>query len=199
LKFKHVFELTLADQHDLLALIKGCRRKDRSSQKLLYQRFYSMGMGICCRYSPSRDEAKEILNDGFLKVFTHIKAYDTDRPFVSWFSKILVNTAINHYRKNLKFQLHQDLTMAKSIQNEESIISGIAYQEVLEMIQELPATYRMVFNLYVMEGYKHREIAQQLGITVGTSKSNLSRAREHLRRILKDYFQEENNVKKETR
>ena len=89
--------------------------------------------------------------------------------------------------------------MAKSLKQQENVLSGISYQEVLEMIQELPAAYRMVFNLHAIEGYKHREIAKQLGITTGTSKSNLSRAREHLRTVLKDYFEFEINVKKEER
>lgn len=158
-----------------------------------------MGMGICSRYSKNQEETKEVLNDGFMKVFTHIRKFDVDRPFVSWFSKILVNTAINHYRKNLKHELDLELTMAKSLKQDESILSGISYKEVLEMIQELPPAYRMVFNLHAIEGYKHREIAQELGITAGTSKSNLSRAREHLQVILKDYFEFENHVKKEGR
>ena len=156
-------------------------------------------MGICSRYSRDREEAKEILNDGFMKVFTHINRYDVNRPFINWFSRILINTAINHYKKNLKHRHHQDLDMAKTLQNEDNILSGINYQEVLEMIQELPDAYRMVFNLHVIEGYKHEEIARQLGITVGTSKSNLFRAREHLKVILKDYFELEKDVKKEKR
>jgi len=156
-------------------------------------------MGICSRYSKDREEAKEILNDAFMKVFTHIKRYDVNRPFFSWFSRILINTAINHYKKNLKHQHHQDLAMAETLQNEDSILSGINYQEVLEMVQELPAAYRMVFNLHVIEGYKHQEIARELGITVGTSKSNLFRAREHLKVILKDYFELEDDVKKAKR
>ncbi len=191
--------MTTAHPQDLSKLIRGCTRRDRASQKALYKHFYSLAMGICSRYSQNREDAKEVLNDGFMKVFTHIRKYDVNRPFTSWFSKILVNTAINHYKKNLKYQLHQELTMAKSLKQEEDVLSGISYQEVLAMVQELPAAYRMVFNLFVIEGYKHREIAQQLGITTGTSKSNLSRAKEHLRVVLKDYFELENNVQKEER
>jgi len=175
------------------------RKRNRKSQKVLYKEFYGFGMSICIRYANNSEEAKEILNDGFMKVFTNIKKYDTSLPFTSWFKTILVNTAINHYKKNLKHQGHLDLSFARSVSHNGSVLNDMSYQEMIRVVQELPPAYRLVFNMYVMEGLKHREIAQELGISVGTSKSNLSRAKEQLRKKLKGHYETVlvENVRKE--
>ena len=173
-----------APETDLAAIIYGCRKKQRDSQRQLYHRFYAYGMSICLRYGDDEQEAILILNDGFLKVFNNLKKYDLSRPFKPWFRKILVNTAINHVRKYKKRQLRVDMDAAKHVLDREDILSRINYQELMAMVQSLTIGYRTVFNLYVIDGYKHEEIAEMLGISVGTSKSNLWKARERLKEMV---------------
>ena len=175
----------------ITASLIGCRREDRKSQKILYQEFYSYGMCICLRYADGRDEAAEILNDGFMKVFSNIKKFDLARPFKPWLSKILVNTAINHYHSKQRKIQTESITKEIREADDEIILSGISYLEVVSLLQKLPPAYKAVFNLHVMEGYKHEEIASLLNISVGTSKSNLFKAKGLLKRILKDFFEED--------
>lgn len=161
----------------------------RESQKLLYQEFYSYGMSICLRYADNRDEAAEILNDGFMKIFQNIKRFDLARPFKPWLRRIMVNTAINHYHQKQRELKTDELDNAKYHSEQENILAGISYQEIIVMLQKLSPAYRTVFNLYVIEGYKHEEIASMLGVSIGTSKSNLFKAKEQLKRILNDFFE----------
>jgi len=173
----------------LLEILRGCRKQRRESQKLLYQEFYGYSMSICLPYADSRDEAAEILNDGFMKLFNNIRQFDLGKPLKPWLRAIMVNTAINHYRQKQRIIQAEEMDNANQEPEAESIISGISYQEIIAMLQKLPPAYRVVFNLYVIEGYKHEEIAKMLGITVGTSKSNLFKAKENLRNILNDFFE----------
>lgn len=146
-------------------------------------------MSICLRYADNRDEAAEILNDGFMKIFTNIRQFDLSKPLKPWLRKVMINTAINRYRQ--KQRAIQVEAMEKAAQQGESegVISGITYQEIIGMLHKLPPAYRTVFNLYAIEGYKHEEIAQMLDISVGTSKSNLHKAKECLRKILSEFFE----------
>ncbi len=147
--------------------------------------FYAYGMSITLRYANSRDEASEILNDAFMKVFDNIKSFNPNRSFKPWLRTIIVNTAINHFHKTNSNWQREGLEAVKGkIGIEETVISGISYQEIIELVQELSPAYRMVFNLYVIEGFRHREIAEMLGISVGTSKSNLAKAKKNLQALL---------------
>lgn len=151
--------------------------------------FYAYGMSITLRYADSRDEAAEILNDAFMKVFTNIRDFDTSRAFKPWLRRIIINTAINHYHRNKESSQIEDIDAAdKNLSRAERIISGISYDEIIEMVQQLTPAYRTVFNLYVIEGFKHKEIAEMLDIAVGTSKSNLSKAKKNLQSILEKNF-----------
>ena len=180
----------LRDKEDQIRnLLVGCREMQRSSQKLLYQEFYSYGMSICLRYADNREEAAEILNDGFMKIFQNIKRFDLARPFKPWLRKIMVNTAINHYHQKQRALKTDELDNARHQTEQENILSGISYQEIIVMLQKLSPAYRTVFNLYVLEGYKHEEIASMLGVSIGTSKSNLFKAKEQLKRILNNFFE----------
>lgn len=170
-------------------IIKGCRKRRRKSQKKLYKMFYAYGMSITLRYAESRDEAAEILNDAFMKVFTNIKSYDSERPFKPWLRRIIINTAINHYHRNKDYHQMDDVDIAgQNLSREEHVISGISYDEIIDMVQQLTPAYRTVFNLYVIEGFKHKEIAEMLDIAEGTSKSNLSKAKKNLQAILEKNF-----------
>lgn len=146
-------------------------------------------MSICLRYADNRDEAAGILNDGFMKIFTNIRQFDLRRPLKPWLRKVMINTAINHYRQKQRAIQAEAMEKALYEAESENVISGISYQEIIGMLQKLPPAYRTVFNLYAIEGYKHEEIAQMLQISVGTSKSNLFKAKECLRRILNEFFE----------
>ncbi len=180
----------LRDNEDQIkTLLTGCVSMHRESQKLLYQKFYSYGMSICLRYADNRDEAAEILNDGFMKIFQNIKKFDLARPFKPWLRRIMVNTAINHYHQKQRELKTDELDNARYHSEQENILAGISYQEIIVMLQKLSPAYRTVFNLYVIEGYKHEEIASMLGVSIGTSKSNLFKAKEQLKRILNNFFE----------
>lgn len=170
-------------------ILNGCRKQRRESQKMLYEEFYGYGMSICLRYADNRDEAAAILNDGFMKIFTNIRQFDLSKPLKPWLRKIMINTAINHYHRKQRSVQFDEMERANQEAETESIISGISYQEIIAMLHKLPPAYRTVFNLFVIEGYKHEEIAKTLGITVGASKSNLFKAKEYLRKILNDFFE----------
>lgn len=172
-----------------MPLLEGCLRGDRVSQKLLYKEFYNYGMSISLRYAGNRDEASEILNDSFMKIFSNLKKFDLQKPFKPWLRKILVNTSINHYHKKRREIRVEEMQKAKNEWDSEKILSGISYQEVIGLLQKLPPAYRTVFNLYVIEGYTHEEIAGMLNIATGTSKSNLYKAKEQLKLILSDFFE----------
>lgn len=162
--------------------------KDRQSQRDLYREFYAYGMSICIRYAGNRDEAAEILNDGFIKVFDKIETFQTDRPFKPWLSTILVNTAINYYNKNKKHKNWSSLENGMDTPVEATVIQDLSYNDLVKLVQDLSPQYRTVFNLYVIEGYNHEEIAEMLDISVGTSKSNLFKAKKSLRKTLNSFF-----------
>ena len=168
-------------EKDLQPIIEGCRKKQRRSQQALYRHFYSYGMSICIRYAEDENAAITILNDGFLKVFNRIHKYDPQYTFKPWLRMVLINTAIDYVNKRNKQMKKEALHEAQSISSREDILSRIGYAELLELVRSLSLGYRTVFNLYVIDGFKHEEIAQKLNISVGTSKSNLSKAKSKLR------------------
>jgi len=143
-------------------------------------------MSICYRYVANEDEALAIMNNGFLKIFTHISKFDDSYDFKPWFKTIMVNTAINYVKKMKKYKAEINIEEAATLQTSNDILSKISFKELLNTIQTLSLGYRTVFNMYVLDGYKHEEIAQQLGISVNTSKSNLSRAKVRLREIIQE-------------
>ena len=150
--------------------------------------YYSYGLSICYRYANEKNEAIGILNSGFLKVFKNIKKYDPTYDFKPWFKTIMVNTAINHVKKMKKFNAEIGLDAVNSYPTSDDILGKISFDELLATIQTLSVGYRTVFNMYVLDGYKHDEIAERLGISVNTSKSNLSRAKEKLRDLIQRKF-----------
>lgn len=167
-------------------IVKGCLKDDRASQNALYKQYYSYGMSISIRYVDSRDEAAAVLNDAFYKIFKNFKKYDTSKSFKPWLSRIIVNTAITYIKKKKKSEFVNIDSIAEVSDTVEEVKSNVSYADILKLIQGLSTAYKTVFNLYVIDGYKHEEIAEQLGISIGTSKSNLSRAKQHLREKLKD-------------
>ncbi|MGY6559390.1 MAG: RNA polymerase sigma factor [Nitritalea sp.] len=179
--------MTASDDTRLPVLIAQCKRKDERAQRELFAIAYPAAMGVCRRYAPSRDEAHSILNEGFLKVFTHLDQYDDGLHFLAWVKKIMVHTAIDHYRRQKRYALkHPEIPDHWNEPFEESILDQLSTDELLDMIGQLSPAYRMVFSLYAVEGYTHKEIAEKLGITEGTSKSNLAKAKQKLQQAIQN-------------
>lgn len=174
------------EEKELYKLIKSCKSGNRQSQDSLYKLYYGYAMGICLRYSKTYEEAVEIANDGFLKVFDKIQKYTPGYSFKGWVRRIMVNSSIDYYRQNSKHYGSFDISHAQNEAKNDTIISQLSEQEIIAAIQQLPPSYRLVFNLYVIEGYKHSEIAEIMNISTGSSKSSLSIARNKLRKILID-------------
>lgn len=169
-------------------LIKACVKENSKAQEELYKHFYGYAMGISLRYTQRREEAVEILNDSFFKAFTKIRQYESGRSFKSWLARIVVNTAIDQYRRNKKHENHVDISTLKDYHYDSDLISSLAAEDILRLVQKLPEAYRMTFNLYVIEGYSHEEISKELGIPLGTSRSHLSRAKVKLREMITKQF-----------
>jgi RNA polymerase sigma factor (sigma-70 family) len=167
-------------------LLKASLSGDRKSQELLYRLHYGFAMSICMRYAKSKEEALEVVNDGFMKVFTKGESFNPKYAFKAWLRRIMINAAVDYYRSQQKHYYHEDISEAIDISsNDSSAISQMNHQELIGLVQKLSPSYRMTFNLYVIEGYSHEEIGEKMGISIGTSKSNLARARENLRQMLK--------------
>ena len=165
-------------------LVQACIRKERWAQKILYEEFYRKMMGVCLRYANNEDEALDILHEGFIKVFKHIGKYQAGTSLVAWIRRIMVNTAIDYYRKAIRRRT-EDLDQAFQISTQEAdAVSQCTVEEILAAVRDLSPAYRAVFNLYVIEGYSHREIADMLDITESTSRSNLVKARVKLKETL---------------
>ena len=165
--------------------VEGCRRRDRSAQRALYERYFPYGMSVTVRYCDDRQEAVAVLHTAFLKVFRKLDAYDASRPFEPWFRTIVVRACLDAVRARAKIAT-VELDDGLAAYDREETLSRIGYEELLGMVQNLTAGYRTVFNLYVIDGFKHEEIAERLGISVGTSKSNLSKARVILQRMVRE-------------
>jgi len=165
-------------------LLEGCKRGDRKAQELLYKTLAGKMLGVCMRYARDRYEAEDILQTAFVKVFQKVAEFRADGSFEGWIRRIMVNTAIENYRKNQRMMNVVDIDEAYDIQQSTFDISGLETKDILKLIDELSGGYRLVFNMYVIEGYSHKEIGAELGITEGASKSQLSRAKAILREKL---------------
>lgn len=167
-------------------LIDGCRKGDRAFQKALYDRYCRKMLVVCSRYSKSTAEAEDVLQEAFVKVFQAIGNFRQESKLETWITRIMVNTALNAQRKKLYLYPMVDVEEV-NLPEEEVSIAGIHVNQLLEMIRALPQGCQIVFNLFAIEGYSHKEIAEQLGISEGTSKSQFSRAKSLLQqRLLKE-------------
>ncbi|MEQ1744455.1 MAG: RNA polymerase sigma factor [Saprospiraceae bacterium] len=169
-------------------LLTGCLNNDRRSQGALYERFYSYALSVALPYCAHEEEAREVVNDAFLKVFTGIGRYDPAFAFATWLRTIVVRTAINRYKSRQNELVLYDLTEGLDIPMEDDFLSKMAVEDLLRLVQKLPPAYRMTLNLFALEGFSHAEISEMLGISVGASKSNLSRAKAKLKQMLTDYL-----------
>jgi len=181
------------------AIIKGCMEGNRGAQKLLYQAYVSTMMTVCLRYTQHRDEAEDILQEGFLKVFQNIKSFRNEGSLEGWIKRIIINHALNHFKKSRKTPFLEDIDKINERQiinnNEpETFYSPIPQERLLALIQALPPGYRIVFNLYAFEEYSHKEIAKALKISENTSKTQLLKARRMLRNKIEEFQQSRNKA-----
>lgn len=165
-------------------ILTGCHNNDRRSQKALYDRFYGYALSVALPYCSREVEAREVLNDAFLKVFTGISRYDEALPFTTWLRTIVVRTAINRYHKHLNDIVLYEMPEGLELSVDDEFLSKMAAEEVVALVQKLSPAYRLTLNLYAFEGHTHAEIAGLLGISVGASKSNLSKARAKLKQLM---------------
>lgn len=175
-------------------IIEGCIKGDRKAQQQLHKMFYGKMLSVCYRYASDRDEAKDMLQDGFIKVFQRIKSFEFKGALEGWVRRIVVNNAIDHIRKKRDFVVSsEDDTRLENIKDEDSDLldeenySQLKAEIILNLIQKLSPAYKAVFNMYVLENMSHKEIADILGINVGTSKSNLAKAKARLKELFDEY------------
>lgn len=170
-------------------IISQCKTGSLKYQELLYKQFYGYAMGISLRYCLTRDDALEVVNDAFIKTFKAIKSYNSDKPFKAWLRTIVVNTAIDRRRKEMKFQMHVEFANAGPLFTAANAIENLNAQDIFTLLKELPALQLTIFNLYEIDGYSHDEIALLLKIPVSSSRVYLSRAKEKLRSLIKSETQ----------
>ncbi len=177
-------------------IIEGCRRKDSIAQQKLYEEYSGCMFGVCLRYSGSKQDAEDILHEGFLKIFEKIGQFKSLGSFVGWMRKIMVNTALERYRNKYRLvRLDDDNTGFEQVSHED-LTDNITAKELMIFVQDLSPQYRLVFNMFAIEGYSHKEISKSLKISEGTSKSNLSRARAILQEKVKIHY---NQIERERR
>ena len=175
-------------------LIAGCLKGKELHQEVLYKRYFSFAMSVCIRYTKDRNEAMEIVNDSYMKVLDNLGEYDSAKSFKAWYSRILVNTSIDNYRRNLKHSSSvsiDNITDAGELEPEIDI--ELSVNDILKIFNQLPENYRVTLSLFEIEGYSHEEIGKLLGVTTSTSRSNLSRAKKMVRVI---YMKEFNSADK---
>ena len=171
-------------------LIEGCIAGKREVQRLLYDLYSKKMMAVCLRYAPTTFEAEDIMQEAFVKVFSNIANFKRDCPLEFWIRKIMVNTALKHLRGKQLLTVSHEAEEVSNLTSDSFSLTGYSLDELLSMIQSLAPRYRMVFNLYAIEGYNHKEIGEMLGISEGTSKSQYSRARAILQGMIS---RQENN------
>lgn len=170
-------------------IINGCINGNRNSQKALYNHFAGKMLAVCMRYAKDRAEAEDMLQEGFLKVFQNIARFKGEGSFEGWIRRIMIYNAINLYKHRTR-TFKEDLDVAElDAPYHDDVIDKISVKEIIALIQHLPQGYRIVFNLHAIEGYTHKEIGEQLGIAVGTSKSQYSRARQLMQQLLAKHYQ----------
>lgn len=177
-------DFVISLKHEEQNLVQACINKERWAQKKLYEDNYPKMMPVCLRYANHREDAMDILHEGFIKVFIHIEKYQPGTSLHSWIRRIMVNTAIDYYRKEVRRRTESLDNAYKERSNDPDVVSLMSAAEITACLQELSPAYRAVFNLYVVEGFPHKDIADQLGISESTSRSNLVKARVKLRNII---------------
>lgn len=173
---------------DFKSIISDCIAGSQKAQARLYHHFAPKMFGVCLRYAKDATEAEDNLQEGFIKVFANLKSFRQDGSFEGWIRRIMINVSLEKLRKQHLLYPVEDVAVYDTVNFSDDVIARISAEELLKLIQQLPPRYRLVFNLYVIDGMSHQEIAKEMSITQGTSKSNLARAREILKKkVQKDF------------
>ncbi|MBA3680564.1 MAG: sigma-70 family RNA polymerase sigma factor [Bacteroidetes bacterium] len=174
-------------------ILKGCKAKEQKAFEMLYKKYYRILLGIALRYSRNTAEAEDILQDSFIKIFNSIDSFNSKGSFEGWMKRIVQNTAINSYRSNLKFDLHVAITDHTEVSDDSlnSVFETFTNNEIISLFNQLPEGYRLVLNLFYIDGYSHPEISEMLNISIGTSKSQLFKAKNYLKNLLKIHHKQE--------
>ena len=176
-------------------LLRGCMDGNRRMQEELYRRFSPRMYAVCLRYAGNAEEAEDILQEGFIKIFKKLDSFRSEGSFEGWVRRIFVNTAIEHFRRK-RYLMPVTEKEENTIEgNYVSVLDELAEKDILALVQELSPGYRTVFNMYVVEGYTHKEIADMLGISEGTSKSQLSRAKVILQDMVRTFIDKQRGVR----
>ncbi len=175
---------------DIRKIVDACVSGDDRAHERLYRLLAPKMFGVCLRYAKDFAEAEDNLQDGFITVFTKLKDFRHEGSFEGWVRRIMVNTCLDRYRKNQSMMYVEEVHPNETATHADEAMANLPLEDLVKVIQQLPDQYRLVFNLYVMEGHNHQEISKELGISEGTSKSNLSRAREILRHKLESQYGE---------
>ena len=165
-------------------LLKACKKQDAAAQRILYDKYSAPMLGLCRRYVRGEQEAEDVMINGFMKVFSRIDSFEGKGSFEGWMKRIMINESLGYIRKHKAMYLETDIEAADKEPDLDKMSSALEAKDLLKMINELPSGYRTIFNLYAIEGYSHKEIAELLGINENTSKSQLSRARVQLQNKL---------------
>lgn len=171
---------------ELIEIIEQCQKNDRKAQELLYRRYSNVLFSICLRYSGNYENAQDVFQEGFILIFKKITQYSFSGSFEGWIKRVIVNLNLEKHRQKEIWltEIEENMPLIDEEDNDPDDFQNVNYQDLIKYVQNLPTQYRQVFNLYVFEEYTHNEIAESLKISPGTSKSNLSRAREILRKEL---------------
>lgn len=168
---------------ELTHILQGCRKGNPKSQKALYDRYAPLFLSMAIRYTKQYEEGEDVMVHAFCKIFEKLDSYKGEGSFEGWMKRIVVNEALMHIRKRNNLHLAVEVSDTDAVETE-SVVDQIQYSELLRLLDKLPTGYRTVFNLYVIEGYKHREIAEMLGISINTSKSQLILAKRRMRELI---------------
>jgi len=184
-------KLLLKKTLNIDTIVQGCQANQPKYQRMLYEQFAGKLMGICIRYCRNEELAKDALQESFVKIFTKIDGFKNESNIATWMTRIAINTTLNHLRQGKRYQFIDDNeNLAHTIETLHDVdtdsLEKLSQGELIKMLQELPDGYRIVFNMFAVEGYTHKEIADTLGINEGTSKSQLNRARKHLQQLVQE-------------
>lgn len=188
--FRHTSKMNLPDSKEVQELVRLCKKGHRISQERLFKLSYPLALNVSRRFTNDLEEAKSVVNEGMLKVFQQLDRYSPEMSFGGWVRRIIVNSAIDHYRRVKRYRDRYVDYEGDELSHrfDEGILDKISADEILTLVQELPPAYRLVFSLYAVEGYNHREIAEQLGISEGTSKSNYAKSKAKMQKALASYY-----------
>ncbi|MDR2834826.1 MAG: sigma-70 family RNA polymerase sigma factor [Bacteroidales bacterium] len=188
--------MDLNNMDDVVTIIEGCKKEERQYQHILYKLTYSKMLKICMRYSKDTDEAKDLLQDGYLKIFSKLDSYNFSGPIEGWMRKIFVNNSIDYFneKKKLRFTNENEYALMNFKDDSDTILESlnediITAEKLIELLQELTPVYRTIFNMYYIEDLSHKEISEILNISIGTSKSNVARAKVNLKNLYLEKYE----------